>query len=485
MSFAVKLQQFEGPLDLLLELIESEKLDISTLSLATVTDGYLAHLHGDTQIPPEELADFLVVATRLLFLKSRLLLPFLNIGEEEDAGDLESQLRIYKEYLDIQKELTELQESGKSKERDSSLLASQIAELESLPLKTSHEEELRQEQKRLNNSEKLHAHATQILQHLAGEENGVSENIRQAFSSMKTLNQIDEKTLKFMDSLNLIQENLNELIDELTDYGEGLSFEPHKAQEIHDQCDHYSDIKRKYGPTLEDAQNFLDEARKRYGLIKDFEHNDAQLREKLLQKEKALKRIATKITQERQKAAVALQKTIEKELSELGIVHVQFESRIEKVELNFHGQDKVTFYISPNAGEALKPLSQIVSSGEAARLMLALKKALMKVDPIPVLIFDEIDAQIGGRLGTVTGTKLKEISKNRQVILITHLPQIAAFGDYHFKVAKAVKDGRAVTNVHLLDHDERVKEIAKMMSGEKESTISVTHAHELLTKANR
>ncbi len=103
MSFAVKLQQFEGPLDLLLELIESEKLDISTLSLATVTDGYLAHLHGDTQIPPEELADFLVVATRLLFLKSRLLLPFLNIGEEEDAGDLESQLRIYKEYLDASK----------------------------------------------------------------------------------------------------------------------------------------------------------------------------------------------------------------------------------------------------------------------------------------------------------------------------------------------------------------------------------------------
>ncbi len=103
MSYAVKLQQFEGPLDLLLELIESEKLEISTLSLATVTDGYLAHLHANAEIPPEELADFLVVATRLLFLKSRLLLPFLNLGEEEQVGDLESQLRIYKEYLDASK----------------------------------------------------------------------------------------------------------------------------------------------------------------------------------------------------------------------------------------------------------------------------------------------------------------------------------------------------------------------------------------------
>jgi len=169
----------------------------------------------------------------------------------------------------------------------------------------------------------------------------------------------------------------------------------------------------------------------------------------------------------------------------LGIAHVKFEARLDPVEFHAGGQDQVTFYISPNAGEDLKPLSEIVSSGEAARVMLALKKALIKVDPIPVLIFDEIDAQIGGRLGSVTGQKLKEISRNRQVILITHLPQIASFADAHFQVTKTVKDGRALTFVDALDKERRIKELAQMMSGKDESRIAVQHAKDMLAKAEK
>ncbi|MFC1807129.1 DNA repair protein RecN, partial [Candidatus Omnitrophota bacterium] len=170
-------------------------------------------------------------------------------------------------------------------------------------------------------------------------------------------------------------------------------------------------------------------------------------------------------------------------LNELGIKHVEFECRVENAELNPDGQDSVTFYISPNAGEGLKPLAEIVSSGEAARVMLALKKALIKVDPIPVLIFDEIDAQIGGRLGTITGQKLKELSLGRQVILITHLPQIASFADTHFKVSKYVKNNRTITDVKTLDNSMRVEELAKMMSGDKKSNISLNHAQEMLAAA--
>jgi DNA repair protein RecN (Recombination protein N) len=145
----------------------------------------------------------------------------------------------------------------------------------------------------------------------------------------------------------------------------------------------------------------------------------------------------------------------------------------------------VSFYISPNAGESLKPLAEIVSSGEAARLMLALKKALTKVDPIPVLIFDEIDAQIGGRLGAGIGKKLQEISHDRQVILITHLPQIASFADNHFKVYKTVKNNHTRTIVDLLDKEARIKEMSEMMSGENKSSISLTHARDMLIKARQ
>ena len=133
----------------------------------------------------------------------------------------------------------------------------------------------------------------------------------------------------------------------------------------------------------------------------------------------------------------------------------------------------------------MKPLAEIISSGEAARVMLALKKALTKVDPIPVLIFDEIDAQIGGRLGIVTGKKLKELSSNRQIVLITHLPQIAAFADSHFKVIKKVAGFRTITDVTLLDKNSQIQELAKMMSGEKESSIALTHAKDLLKKAGK
>jgi DNA repair protein RecN (Recombination protein N) len=180
-----------------------------------------------------------------------------------------------------------------------------------------------------------------------------------------------------------------------------------------------------------------------------------------------------------------LETTIEKELTDLGIAHVEFEARVEKTELNPDGADSVSFYISPNAGESLKPLAEIVSSGEAARLMLALKKALTKVDPIPVLIFDEIDAQIGGRLGAVIGRKLREISFDRQIISITHLPQIASFADNHLRVSKMVKDNRTLIIVDLLAEEARVREMAQMMSGEKESSISVAHARDMRVKARQ
>ncbi|MFH1753626.1 MAG: DNA repair protein RecN, partial [Candidatus Omnitrophota bacterium] len=215
----------------------------------------------------------------------------------------------------------------------------------------------------------------------------------------------------------------------------------------------------------------------------DLEHNEASLTKKIAALKKELRKSADIITQGRKKTALALQKTIEKELTDLGIKRVEFECRIEEVELNHNGKDSVTFYISPNAGESLKPLADIISSGEAARVMLALKKALINVDPIPVLIFDEIDAQIGGRLGTVTGRKLKELSEARQVILITHLPQIASFADAHYKVSKSVVNNHTITAVKALDGELRVKELAKMMSGDKESRISLHHAQDMLAQA--
>jgi DNA repair protein RecN (Recombination protein N) len=403
-----------------------------------------------------------------------------------DLGKLKEEYTVeFKKYSDLRARLKSLHEAASSRERDCDLLGHQVKELEQVPLEQAKYEQLLQEQTRLNNVTKLYECASLLLNALENDDSGVAQGLSQAFTPLKTLTKIDSSTEKFAEKLNLIQENAQELIAELSSYLESLSFEPQEAVEINKNCDIYQDIMRKYGPGLDEAVRFYQEAKQKYELLANLEQNDAALQQEIKELEKDLKQVAQKITKQRKKAAKLLEETIEKELTELGIVHVQFECRISKVELNSQGEDGVSFYISPNAGEELKPLAEIVSSGEAARLMLALKKALTKVDPIPVLIFDEIDAQIGGRLGTITGKKLQEISRDRQVILITHLPQIASFAENHYRVYKKVKDNHTMTIVELLHKEERVKEMAKMMSGEKESSISLAHAQDMLTKARK
>jgi DNA repair protein RecN (Recombination protein N) len=398
-------------------------------------------------------------------------------------GLKEEYTQAFTEYEKTRKELKDLNDLAQTRQRDLDLLTHQVKELEAVPLSDEKYNELLQEETKLNNAEKLHEHIQNLLGLLDDEEAGADALLRKAFSPLKSLTQIDEASSPLLDQLSGIQEQTSDLISQLNEYADGLEFDPQTAQSIHDQCDAYADIKRKYGPTLEEAQKFFTEAKEKLDLIKNFEHNDQKLRDALKVQEKELAQTAQKITKARQKAAEELKTTIESELKELGILQVKFEARIEKVAFNADGHDKVVFYISPNAGEDLKPLAQIVSSGEAARLMLALKKALIKVDPIPVLIFDEIDAQIGGRLGTITGKKLKELSICRQVILITHLPQIASFADRHFKVSKSVKAGRATTQVDLLEGKIRVEEIAQMMSGANTTKISLSHAQDMLTQA--
>jgi DNA repair protein RecN (Recombination protein N) len=391
----------------------------------------------------------------------------------------------YDGYLQLEKELKELRALADNREREEDMLRYQIKELEQVPLDTAAYEELLQEHARVNNAEKLYECARRMIDILENEETGISDAVSRAFVPMKTLNDIDEATAGFADILMRMQEDSSELLSALRNYLDGLSFQPEEADEINKRYDVYYEILRKYGPTLAEARKFYEEAGQRYDTLVNLEHNDTQLQDKIKSALQELKKSAGKITGKRKKAAENLNQTIEKELRELGIRQVRFDCRIEKAELNRKGQDKVVFYISPNVGEDLKPLQEIISSGEASRVMLALKKALTKVDPIPVLIFDEIDAQIGGRLGAVTGRKLKELSQDRQVILITHLPQIASFGDCHFKVAKKVRDNRTVVELASLNRDGRIEELAKMMSGEEETRTAVKHAREMLARAKK
>lgn len=388
-------------------------------------------------------------------------------------------------YSATKKQLAALQALAQSRERDTGLLAHQIKELEQVPLSEEDLAEIERDRLKINNSEKLYIHITQALSILENDEISLESLLARSFKPLQHLSGIDDNASVHLDSLASLQEHAATLVADLRDYADSLSFDPGFALSVNNRYDAYIDIKRKYGPTLQDARKFYDEAKSKFSLLNDFEHNEEDLNAALKSDEETLTKLGRVITQARKKTADLLKKTIEKELRELAFKNINFEARIEKAPLSPAGADKVIFFISTNTGEDLKPLADIVSSGEAARLMLAIKRALMKVDPVPVLIFDEVDAQIGGRLGTVIGTKLKEVSLHRQVILITHLPQIAAFAETHFKIEKTVVQGRTRTVVSHLELKDRIKELAHMMSGDKMTDVSLKHARDMINEARK
>lgn len=420
---------------------------------------------------------------QMLFSESshiRILDRLSDLGKDLDAYKKE-----FTYYSSLLAKLEELKGLSESSQREMEILRHQIRELEQVSLEEEDHQELVRERNRINNAEKLYEHTSQLLELLENDSAGISSLISRAFGPLQALNETDESTTRMSELLETAQTSTDELSSALNSYLEKVSFEPGLASEINERYDQYYEILRKYGPTLNDAAIFLAKAKEKYDLLIDLEHNDAEITNRIKASVTVLNKLAKKLNTKRGQTAELLGRTIEKELKELGISNVSFECRIERADLSRTGYDRVTFYISPNAGEDLKPLADIVSSGEAARVMLALKKALTKVDPIPVLIFDEIDAQIGGRLGKITGKKLKELSADRQVILITHLPQIASFADHHLKVIKTVKEGKTFTKVIVLDHDAKVAELAEMMSGEDKSDIAVEHARDMYSKAKK
>ena len=401
-----------------------------------------------------------------------------------DFGDIKQQYDIsFRTFSSLRGQLSELQRLAGSRNRDCEMFSYQLDELKAVSLEDSAYEKVCQDLSRLNNAEKLYENAAVLLDLFENETSGIDTALTRAFGPLRTLTQLDETTARFQQYASHLQESSSQMLVDLKDYVDSLAFEPAEADSVRNLYDMYESLKRKYGPSLEDVRAYYQTIQARYKVLLDWEHNDRELNIRLQEAENELTALARKCTGCRKKTAKRLKEVIERELADLGMSHVTFDVKISAGDFLPHGSDQVAFYISPNVGEPCKPLAQIVSSGEAARVMLALKRALVDVDPVPVLIFDEIDAQIGGRLGSVIGHKLKILSQRRQIILITHLPQIAAFADRHFRVRKQVQAGRTVPRIDELGQDARIEELAHMMSGDKKGKIAVQHAQFLLDEA--
>lgn len=387
--------------------------------------------------------------------------------------------RSYEKLRKVRAELRNLRASEREAQSRADYLAFQIEEIEAAQLKVEEEQELREERTRLANTEQLTRLSAEATGFLAGgvpDREAAVDQLGKAVDALTDLAEIDESMKSLGDRAQALMEEITDLSRTLRRYQEEVEFNPHRLNEVEERFNLIQTLKRKYGGSVEAVLRQAQLARQELDSIT---HAEQRLESLQLEETELLHQLAelgVELSKARQQAGKALGDSIEIQLDDLRMSEAEFGLNLQQQEapdgvpigekrlaLYPTGIDQVEFLVAPNPGEGLKPLARIASGGETSRLMLGLKSVLAQADRTPTLIFDEIDQGIGGRVGTIVGQKLWSLSQAHQVLCITHLPQLAAYGDQHVKVEKQVKSGRTITTTQSLDDSERVAELATMI----------------------
>ena len=370
--------------------------------------------------------------------------------------------------------------------RRSELLRYQLEEIELAHLKPGEEEDLRHERDRLANAESLAQLAQQglaLLEEGNPEAPAISELAGRLVQALSGLSRIDASQAGLYAQAQAAAETLNEVAHDLQGYLEQIEFNPRKLEQAEERLNLIHTLKRKYGGSIEGVLAHAEETRQKLDAITHAAERIAELEARERDLLEKLSRSARELSQRRKQAAERMSRAVESELNDLRMEGARFSAELrsapdpagltgeggERLAFDEHGVDRCEFLIAPNPGEGLKPMVKIASGGETSRLMLALKNVLAQADAIPTLIFDEIDQGIGGRVGSVVGEKLWQLGRQHQVLCVTHLPQLAAFGDDHWRVRKLVEDGRTLTEVERLQTPARLDELALMLGGVTEA----------------
>jgi len=396
----------------------------------------------------------------------------------DERSELE---RLFYEAKSIRDEMSALRTNIRDREQRIDLLRFQINEIEAASLKAGEKEALMGERAILSNLARLNELTTSVYSLLYAEDGSLSEKLSAAITMLREVSAIDQG---IADILNLL-ESASPLIEDaavsLRRYRDRYDLDPRRLDAIDDRLDLIKRLERKYGDGIEGVLRYRDEAEKELQCLTLSGDRLKDLEDSLADKEKRLYEQAAKLSEMRKRVSGMIENAVKASLRELAMDKAEFRIDIRPVPVSSTGMDEVQFLFSANAGEPPRPLSRTASGGELSRIMLALKGILAEVDRIPVLIFDEVDAGIGGRTAESVGMRLKEIAKRHQVLCITHLPQIAAMADIHIMVEKLQKRDGVRIRVKDLSAEEREEEIARMLSG-KITDISVRHARELLSR---
>lgn len=377
----------------------------------------------------------------------------------------------YTRYIEIKQELKANYGDEKERERKLDLLKYQFNEIEEADLKEKEEEELEEKRKIMLNSEKI-SNSLNEADEAIGESSIDSLNL--AIRAMEKIDGIDTKYEAITSNLKNIYYDLQELSRDISNEKEDIYFDEQERNEVEERLDLIYSLKRKYGNNILEILNYKEEIEKEIQHIENLDDYNRKLKKELKQIKEKMTKLAINIHNLRKEYAKVLGININKILEDLEMKNAKINIHVDYKEEEFfeNGKDEIEFYITTNLGEDEKQLSKIASGGEMSRIMLAIKKVLADTDKMPVLIFDEIDTGISGKAANAVAEKLNSISKNHQVLCISHLPSIAASADYNYFISKKVLNDRTNTNIKLLNEEETIKEIARISSGEiNEATI--------------
>ena len=403
--------------------------------------------------------------------------------------ELEAYRKEYRQYRTLRKELEQLNMDQVEKERLSDSLRYQIAELEHAELKAGEKDSLVARRDLLRNSEKLTEALDEALRLLyANEDNAVSmaENAEYYAGKAAALVPELEGTVA---SIHEAAFSLSDAAETLRDFRENLDFSPEEYDRLEERISLLNKLERKYSRDEESLIAYLDECREKLDRIEYADERSAKLRRELEEQKKQCRRAAKVLREKRQAAAKELQDRIVRELRELNMPSVRFAVEFAPLEgepgFDSNGADQIRFLMSANAGEELGRISRIASGGELSRIMLAMKNVFAEHDPVATMIFDEIDTGVSGIAAQRVGEKLYSVSRGKQVMCVTHLPQIAAMADSHYLIAKEERDGRTYTDVTKLSRDGQRRELARLHGGDNITATTLASAEEQLEAAER
>jgi DNA repair protein RecN (Recombination protein N) len=401
----------------------------------------------------------------------------------------------YHQILPLIDKLKRLETIRKRQSEHLELLEFQRNEITAADLTPGEDEALEQERLRLKNAEALYQTVYGSIEALYGESGSVLERLLEVKKNLATAGQIDSHLKATAESLASASYQIEDLTDELRAHLNLIQMDDQRLEAVEERLDTLNKLKRKYGGSLEAVGSQLETIEDELSKVENIGHQIREVEETLVKLHDQLSGRVRHLSQKRAATAKKLALKVVAELGSLNMSQTQFQALIQPLAadektnpyltaqenmITEAGIDRATFMIAPNPGEELKPLAGIASGGELSRVVLALKAILAETDAVETIVFDEVDAGIGGGTAEVVGRKLSELARHHQVICITHLPQIAKFGEHHFSIAKHVSDGRTLTTIQPLNKKDRTKVIARMLGGEEITQTTLDHARELL-----